>query len=89
MRKIIFLILFCLYSFNVSSEGYDVFGIGILMLSLMVPKIINLQISDLKEDLTYYFDIGPESDNFSFETIYWIGIYKISFIFYHRYLSRG
>ena len=67
MRKIIFLILFCLYSFNVSSEGYDVFGIGIYDVKFDGSE--DNQSTDFRFERRFdnnIFDIGPESDNFFF-----------------------
>ena len=67
MRKIIFLILFCLYSFNVSSEGYDVFGIGIFDVKFDGSE--DNQSTDFRFERRFdntIFDIGPESDNFFF-----------------------
>ncbi len=67
MRKIIFLILFCLYSFNVSSEGYDVFGIGIYDVKFDGSE--DNQSTDFRFERRFdntILDIGPESDNFFF-----------------------
>jgi len=67
VRKIIFLILFCLYSFNVSSEGYDVFGIGIFDVKFDGSE--DNQSTDFRFERRFdntIFDIGPESDNFFF-----------------------
>ena len=67
MRIIIFLILFCLYSFNVSSEGYDVFGIGIYDVKFDGSE--DNQSTDFRFERRFdntILDIGPESDNFFF-----------------------
>ena len=67
MRKIIFIILFCLYSFNVSSEGYDVFGIGIYDVKFDGSE--DNQSTDFRFERRFdnnIFNIGPESDNFFF-----------------------
>ncbi len=67
MKLILTIIFLCLYSFNLSSKGIDVFGIGLY--DIKFDGSHTKQSTDFRFERRFdnsIFDIGPKEDNFFF-----------------------